>query len=78
MLFSRPLASGFWRRFAGLDKLLVPVCAMRLPPILLKNDAPVQDVTEMLGLAKLATAQIYTRLYPLDLKRCHERYHPPG
>ncbi|MBD3344898.1 MAG: tyrosine-type recombinase/integrase [Chitinivibrionales bacterium] len=36
----------------------------------------VQDVSRMLGHKKLETTQIYTRLAPMDLKRCHSRYHP--
>jgi len=45
---------------------------------LIKNGAPVQDVSRMLGHVKLETTQIYTRLYPIDLKAHHNRYHPRG
>lgn len=45
---------------------------------LIRNGAPVQDVSKMLGHAKLETTQIYTRLLPLDLKRHHAKYHPRG
>lgn len=45
---------------------------------LVRNGAPVQDVAEMLGHKKLETTQIYTRLVPMDLKRCHRKYHPRG
>jgi site-specific recombinase XerD len=45
---------------------------------LIRNGAPVQDVSKMLGHVKLETTQIYTRLLPMDLKRQHERFHPRG
>lgn len=43
---------------------------------LLRRGAPVQDVSRMLGHKKLETTQVYTRLVPRDLKRCHEKCHP--
>lgn len=45
---------------------------------MLKNGAPVQDVSEMLGHASLRTTQIYTHLVPTDLKEHHKRFHPRG
>jgi len=45
---------------------------------LLKNGAPVQDVSEMLGHASLQTTQLYTHLVPMDLKEHHRRFHPRG
>jgi integrase/recombinase XerD len=45
---------------------------------LLRNGAPVQDVSEMLGHACLETTQIYTHLVPMDLKEHHRRFHPRG
>jgi site-specific recombinase XerD len=45
---------------------------------LLRNGAPLQDVSKMLGHADLDTTQIYTRVLPLDLKRAHRKYHPRG
>jgi len=45
---------------------------------LIKNGAPVQDVSRMLGHVRLETTQVYTRLYPLDLKAHHTHHHPRG
>jgi len=45
---------------------------------LLRNGAPVQDVSEMLGHASLQTTQLYTHLVPMDLKEHHRRFHPHG
>lgn len=45
---------------------------------LVRNGAPVQDVSKMLGHVKLETTQVYIRLLPLDLKKQHERFHPRG
>ena len=45
---------------------------------LLRNGAPVQDVSKLLGHARLETTQIYTRLLPTDLQKHHRAYHPRG
>jgi site-specific recombinase XerD len=45
---------------------------------LLRNGAPLQDVSEILGHACLDTTRIYTKLIPQDLKRHHNKYHPRG
>ena len=45
---------------------------------LLRNGAPLQDVSEMLGHACLDTTRIYTKLIPQDLKQHHNKYHPRG
>jgi site-specific recombinase XerD len=45
---------------------------------LIRHGASVQDVSRMLGHKKLETTQIYTWLAPMDLERCHARYHPRG
>ena len=45
---------------------------------LIKNGAPLQDVSLMLGHASINTTGIYTRLMPADLKKCHRKYHPRG
>lgn len=45
---------------------------------LIRSGAPVEDVSEMLGHKRLETTRIYTRLVPMNLKRCHEKYHPRG
>ncbi len=61
----------------NLDKSITPH-ALRLAYAtdLLKNGAPIQDVSKMLGHTKLETTQIYTRLVPTDLKKHHQKYHP--
>ena len=67
------------RKRYGFDRSLVPHGLRHaFATDLIRNGAPVQDVSEMLGHAKLETTQIYTRLYPVDLKRHHERFHPRG
>ena len=43
---------------------------------LVREGAPVQDVSEMLGHAKLETTQVYTRVVPKDLRRHHATHHP--
>ena len=43
---------------------------------LVREGAPVQDVSEMLGHVKLETTQVYTHLVPLDLRRHHAAHHP--
>jgi integrase/recombinase XerD len=48
---------------------------------LIRHGAPVSrpvGISRMLGHKKLETTQVYTRLVPMDLKRCHARYHPRG
>lgn len=65
------------RRRYGFDKSLVPHGLRHaFATDLIKNGAPVQDVSEMLGHAKLETTQIYTRLAAVDLKKHHKKHHP--
>jgi site-specific recombinase XerD len=45
---------------------------------MLRSGAPVQEVSKMLGHARLETTQIYTRMLPLDVKKHHAKYHPRG
>jgi site-specific recombinase XerD len=45
---------------------------------MVKNGAPVQDVSKMLGHKKLETTQIYTHLAARDLKQHHQYHHPRG
>lgn len=45
---------------------------------LVRSGAPVQDVSRILGHAKLETTQVYTRLMPLHLKNHHRKHHPRG
>lgn len=67
------------RKRHGFDKTLVPHGLRHaFATDLLKNGAPVQDVSKMLGHVKLETTQIYTRLAVVDLKQHHQNYHPRG
>ena len=43
---------------------------------LLRGGAPIQAVQTLLGHKQLASTQVYTRLYPKDLKVIHKKYHP--
>ena len=45
---------------------------------LLRNGAPLQDVSKMLGHASFESTKIYTRVLPSDLKRIHSACHPRG
>jgi integrase/recombinase XerD len=66
-------------RTRGLDRSITPHNLRHaFATDLVRNGAPVQDVSKMLGHAKLETTQIYTRLAPSDLKTHHGRHHPRG
>jgi integrase/recombinase XerD len=43
---------------------------------LLRGGATIQAVQTLLGHKLLSTTQVYTRLYPKDLKAIHKKYHP--
>ena len=49
-------------------------CALHM----LRCGAPIEKVQELLGHRSLDSTQIYTRLYPKDLKVAHAKYHPKG
>lgn len=67
------------RKRYGFDRSLVPHGLRHaFATDLIKNGAPVQDVSEMLGHVKLETTQIYTRLAARDVKNHHQKYHPRG
>jgi len=64
---------------AGIKKKVTPhlwrhTCATHL----LKNNANVRHVQELLGHKSLATTERYLRLTIADLKEAHRRYHPRG
>jgi integrase/recombinase XerD len=52
--------------------LLRHACAIGM----LRGGAPIHMVQKMLGHKLPSTTQIYTRLYPKDLKEAHEKFHP--
>jgi len=43
---------------------------------MLKNNAGLRYIQEQLGHRSLMSTQIYTRVYPKDLKRVHSKTHP--
>jgi integrase/recombinase XerD len=43
---------------------------------MLRGGAPIHMVQKMLGHKLPSTTQIYTRLYPKDLKEAHRKFHP--
>jgi integrase/recombinase XerD len=67
------------RRKYGLDRSLTPHGLRHaFGTDMVKNGAPVQDVSKMLGHKKLETTQIYTHLAARDLKQHHQNHHPRG
>jgi len=67
------------RKRFGFDRSITPHSLRHaFATDLIRNGAPVQDVSKMLGHRKLETTQVYTRLMPNDLRKCHARYHPRG
>jgi integrase/recombinase XerD len=66
-----------YARKAGIRKKVSPhtfrhTCATQM----LKNNANIRAVQELLGHASLSTTQIYTRITINDLKIVHQRCHP--
>ena len=43
---------------------------------MLRGGAPIDRIQEILGHKTIQSTQIYTRLYPKDLKIIHQKYHP--
>ncbi|MBL0381272.1 MAG: tyrosine-type recombinase/integrase [Desulfofustis sp. PB-SRB1] len=43
---------------------------------LLQQGADIRYVQKLLGHRHIRTTQIYTRVYPIDLKKTHTRTHP--
>jgi site-specific recombinase XerD len=52
--------------------LLRHACALHM----LRGGASIESISELLGHKRLSTTQIYTRIYPKDLKAMHAKYHP--
>jgi len=66
-----------YKKAAGLQKTASPhsfrrSCATHL----LQQGADIRYVQKLLGHRRIKTTQIYTRVYPIDLKQTHERTHP--
>jgi site-specific recombinase XerD len=66
------------REAAGITKTASPhsfrrSCATHL----LQQGADIRYVQKLLGHRHIRTTQIYTRVYPIDLKETHTRTHPP-
>jgi integrase/recombinase XerD len=71
----------FWnlRKHCGLPESYTPHSLRHaFATDLLRNGAPLQDVSKMLGHTLLDTTRIYTRVLASDVKREHRKYHPRG
>ncbi|MBL0379370.1 MAG: tyrosine-type recombinase/integrase [Desulfofustis sp. PB-SRB1] len=67
-----------YKKAAGITKTASPhsfrrSCATHL----LQQGADIRYVQKLLGHRHIRTTQIYTRVYPIDLKETHTRTHPP-
>ena len=66
-----------YKKAAGIEKTASPhsfrrSCATHL----LQQGADIRYVQKLLGHRHIKTTQIYTRVYPIDLKETHNRTHP--
>jgi integrase/recombinase XerD len=66
-----------YKKAAGIEKTASPhsfrrSCATHL----LQQGADIRYVQKLLGHSHIRTTQIYTRVYPIDLKETHNRTHP--
>ncbi len=64
-------------QLAKIDKKITPhVIRHTFATHLLKNNASLRHIQELLGHASIETTQIYTQLEVSDLKRVHKKFHP--
>jgi len=66
-----------YAKYAKINKHITPhsfrhTCATHL----LKNNAALRHIQELLGHKSIETTQIYTQVEISDLKRAHKKYHP--
>lgn len=67
------------RRTKGFDRAITPHALRHAFGVeLVRHNAPIQQVSEMMGHVKLETTQIYTKLAVSDLKKFHKELHPRG
>jgi site-specific recombinase XerD len=67
----------YYKKAAGIKKTASPhsfrrSCATHL----LQQGADIRYVQKLLGHRHIKTTQLYTRVYPIDLKQTHNRTHP--
>ncbi|MCP3891285.1 MAG: tyrosine-type recombinase/integrase, partial [Desulfobulbaceae bacterium] len=67
----------YYKKAAGIGKTASPhsfrrSCATHL----LQQGADIRYVQKLLGHRHIRTTQLYTRVYPTDLKKTHDRTHP--
>jgi integrase/recombinase XerD len=66
-----------YKQAAGIKKTASPhSCRRSCATHLLQQGADIRYVQKLLGHRHIRTTQIYTRVYPIDLKKTHERTHP--
>jgi integrase len=67
-----------YARAANIDRAVSTHTFHNCAAHMLRADAPIRHLQEMLGHASIETTQIYTRVITTDLKAVHRRFHPRG